>query len=55
MSLVRVDINRGTIYKQMTLVTVGVARLRTLTAQRPRVPSIDQNLKLFTVNRDISI
>ena len=35
-------------YTQIHRVTVGVARLRTLTAQWPGVPSIGQNLQPFT-------
>ena len=35
--------------------TVGVARLRTLTAQWPLVPSIGQNLQPFTSIGDVSI
>ena len=42
-------------YKWMSRFTVDVARLRTLTAQWPRVPSIGQNLQPFTGNIDISI
>ena len=39
----------------MARVTVGVARLRALTAQWPWVPSIGQNLQPFTCNCDVSI
>ena len=42
-------------YKRMTCVTVDVARLRTLTAQWQRVPSIGQNLQPFTRIGDISM
>ena len=41
-------------YIRMTLVTVGVASYRTLTAQRPCVPSTGQNLQPFTDNSDVS-
>ena len=40
-------------YKQTPHVTVGVARLRTLTAQWPWVSG--QNLKPFPCNGDVSI
>ena len=42
-------------YKRMPLVTVGVARWRTLTARWPWVPSKVQNLQPFTGNCDVSI
>ena len=41
-------------YERMSCVTVGVARLRTLTAQWPWVLSKGQNLQPFTVNGDFS-
>ena len=39
-------------YKRMSRVTVGLARLRTLTARCPWMPSIGQNLQPFTGNGD---
>ena len=42
-------------YKRMSHVTVGVTRSRTLAAQWQWVPSIGQNLQLFTGNGDVSI
>ena len=42
-------------YKRIPLVTVGVTRKRTLTAQWPWVPSIGQNLQPITGNGDVSL
>ena len=55
-ALVRVSLVLGEDhYKRMPHVTVGVARLRTLSAQWPWVLGIGQNLKLFTGNGDVFI
>ena len=39
-------------YKRMS--RIGVANVRTVTAQRSREPSKDQNLKPFTVDGEVS-
>ena len=41
-------------YKRMIRVTVGVARLGTLTSQKPWVPSTGHNLHPFLANGDVS-
>ena len=42
-------------HTKMPGVTVGVAAQKTFSGQRPRVPSIGQNLQPFTGHGDVSI
>ena len=51
----QVWVSRDDHYKRMSRVTVGVARLRTLTAQWPWVLSVGQILQPFTGNGDVTM